>query len=393
MTVALAVLLRAVTMPEKWLIVAPSEKKAKIIMGYIIEHTFDSPLFYKQLEIDTSLERVKRERSKNRLTFKGGGEVMTLTLDARNSRRSLEAAMGFGAPNVILDESSLVDDPLYASVKRMLGGYKDNFLFEIGNPFYRNHFHRTTKDTRYLHLFADYRTAIEEGRFTEDFIEEMRGEAFFDVYYECKFPDEDIIDDKGYRQLFTSKDLRMADPDPVGRPRLGCDIGGGGDYNVYVVRWDNKAMLAGKNQSKDTMTNVIEIERMVEKYGVKWEDVHIDDIGIGRGVTDRLREKGYSVNGVSVGGKASNKKFLNKKAQIYWKAREWAKNGHFVPCEVSYKSIWDQLLWIKYKVNTEKQIKLEPKEDLKKRTGKSPDYADAFSLTFNEPKHIGVITL
>ena len=74
MTVALAVLLRAVTMPEKWLIVAPSEKKAKIIMGYIIEHTFDSPLFYKQLEIDTSLERVKRERSKNRLTFKGGGK-------------------------------------------------------------------------------------------------------------------------------------------------------------------------------------------------------------------------------------------------------------------------------------------------------------------------------
>lgn len=44
-----------------------------------------------------------------------------------------------------------------------------------------------------------------------------------------------------------------------------------------------------------------------------------------------------------------------------------------------------QLTWIKYKVNTDKVLQIEPKEDLKQRTGKSPDFAEAFMLTFIPP--------
>lgn len=43
---------------------------------------------------------------------------------------------------------------------------------------------------------------------------------------------------------------------------------------------------------------------------------------------------------------------------------------------------FNQLTWIKYKVNTYKVLQIEPKDELKSRTGKSPDYADAFMLTF-----------
>ena len=37
---------------------------------------------------------------------------------------------------------------------------------------------------------------------------------------------------------------------------------------------------------------------------------------------------------------------------------------------------------VKYKVSTDKVLQIEPKEVLEKRTGKSPDYAEAFILTF-----------
>jgi hypothetical protein len=40
-----------------------------------------------------------------------------------------------------------------------------------------------------------------------------------------------------------------------------------------------------------------------------------------------------------------------------------------------------QLFSIKYKVSTDKVLQIEPKEDLKKRSGKSPDYAGASMLT------------
>jgi hypothetical protein len=61
----LATLLRAVSMNERFTILAPSEKKAQIIMGYIIDHAFDSPMITQQLELDNdvSLDRLRRERS------------------------------------------------------------------------------------------------------------------------------------------------------------------------------------------------------------------------------------------------------------------------------------------------------------------------------------------
>jgi phage I-like protein len=37
--------------------------------------------------------------------------------------------------------------------------------------------------------------------------------------------------------------------------------------------------------------------------------------------------------------------------------------------------------WIKYKVSSDKVIQIEPKQQLKARTGKSPDVAEALMLT------------
>ena len=387
LTVAIAVLLRAITKNERFTILAPSEKKAGIIMGYLIDHVFDQPFFLERLELDasTKLDKLRRERSRDNLTFKGGGGVKTLTLDARNGKRSIEAAMGFGGNRLILDESSLIEDPLYATVKRMLGGfpYADTFLLEIGNPFYRNHFHRTWHSDRYHKLFVDYHIALAEGRYSPEFIEEMREEAFFDVFYECRFPNEEEIDERGYRQLLTSEQLERAFvdqlPGDTTPEKLGVDVGGGGDYNAFCLRSPKVAWIESKNRSNDTMTNVTETERIMQEHNVSAEEVYIDDIGIGRGVSDRLKEKGTAVNGVSVGEKAQDEtKYKNLKAEAYWNLRTWILAGG----KLLRDSRFHQLTWIKYKVSTDKVIQIEPKQDLKKRTGKSPDFAESAMLTF-----------
>lgn len=394
LTVALAVLCRTIAFNERFIILAPSEKKAQIIMQYIIDHVFDVPAFTKLLELEetVSLDRLRRERSRNNLTFKGGGGIMTLTLDARNGKKSIEAAMGFGGNRLILDESSLIDDTLYSTVKRMLGGYpyEDTFLLEIGNPFYRNHFYRTWNTERYNKLFIDYKVGLAEGRYSEEFINEMRDEAFFSVYYECIFPDENAIDEFGYRVLLTNDELNEAfnhdDLSKDGELYLGADIGGGGDYNVFVMRNDQYAWIEAKNRSNDTMTNVTEVQRLLEKYpNLEDRHVFIDDIGIGRGVTDRLKELDLNVQGVSVGESPrfaeAKTKYKNVKAEGYWLATQWVKQGGKLQRDDSFR----QLTWIKYRVNTDKVLQIESKDDLKQRTGKSPDFAEAFMLTFVPP--------
>ncbi|NCU42340.1 MAG: hypothetical protein EOM19_06520 [Candidatus Moranbacteria bacterium] len=388
-TVALAVLFCMAIKKEKFVIVAPSTKKAKIIMSYIIDYIEKSSIFLSQLQLEAgdSYDRLKRERSKNKIDFLNGGSVEVLSLDARNSRKNIQAAMGEGGQNIILDESSLVEDTLYATVKRMIGGYGDNgFLLEIGNPFYRNHFYRTWNGEKYKKIFIDYKRALQENRFTNDFIEEMRGEALFDIFYQCTFPDEDIIDERGYRQLLTFEDVRKAqeryiESENKSNLKLGIDIGGGGDSNVYELRNENAAEIIAENRSNDTMTNISETQRIMHENQIKAEEVFIDDIGIGRGVTDRLKELGLNINSVSVGGTAQDTtKFRNIKAENYFAMAEWIKNGG----SLKPHEKWQQLTWIKYKVSSDKQIQIEPKDELKKRTGKSPDFAEALMLTFTK---------
>ncbi len=113
------------------------------------------------------------------------------------------------------------------------------------------------------------------------------------------------------------------------------------------------------------------------------EEIYIDDIGVGRGCTDRLLELGYRVNGVSVGERPYDlTKYKNIKAENFWNASLWLKaqkDGKPVN-KLLKDDRWQQAAWIKYKVSTDKVLQIEPKEDLKERTGKSPDFYEAFSL-------------
>ena len=266
------------------------------------------------------------------------------------------------------------------AVERMLGGYayNDTFLLEIGNPFYRNHFHRTWHDELYHKIFIDYHTGLKEGRYSPEFIEEMRKEALFDIFYECTFPDEDQTDDKGFRPITTSEAVSQAyttDFKAQGELKVGVDVAGGGDENVYVLRSQRTAMIVGRNRTDDTMVNVTEVRRVMEEQPtLVARNIFINDIGIGRGVSDRLKELGIGVNGVSVGTPAQDStKFANIKAESYWNTARWSQVGG----RLVRGDGWMQLPWIKYKVSSDKVIQIEPKQQLKARTGKSPDVAEA----------------
>lgn len=392
-TVALAVLTRVATFSEKWAIVAPSEKKAKIIMSYIIEHCFDNPYTLQKLEYDKkeSLERMRRERSKSRLNFvhsdKTLGEIFILSADSRTKLRSGDSLMGFGAPNVILDEAALIDDDIEAKIFRMLGDQTENFYFKIGNPFNRNHFLKDFRSTNFHKLNADYLLGLSEGRITTDFIKEAKEKPHFDILYENKFPKADAIDMQGYSSLVIEEDIDRAyleDIDLFGELRLGVDVAGGGkNYSVIVLKGNNGAKILLRESISDTMSLVGIVLRFMAEYKVLMDNVFIDTVGIGRGAYDRLCEvkrlDNTVPNAVNFGEKASDEEnFTNLRAECYWNTAEWIRNG----AKLKRDSNWDELLRIKYKVQSDRKIKIMPKEEMLKQGIESPDVADALAITF-----------
>lgn len=395
-TVSMAVLTRITTYPEKWAIVAPSNKKAKIIMSYIIGHTFDNEYTMSLFEVDKgeSMDRIRRERSKERMTFKlpkGGmiGEVFTISSEGKRTKDLLDALMGFGAPNVIIDESSLIDDIQYVGILRMLGGHPDNFLFEIGNAMRRNHFFKTSLDPKYHHINIDCNRGLEEGRITQNFIDEMKSKPMFEQLYENKFPAQDAVDASGYSPLYMDTELQNKIRPKIelfGELRMGCDVAGeGSNYSVITLRGKNGAKVLYREHTPDTMAFVSVIVDKFREF--KPDRVYLDKVGIGKPVYDRLLELPEMyvngeciVVGVMAGEQAEDKlNFFNKRAEMYWRQRDWVQTSSLEG------NVWLDLLDIRYKIQSDKKVKIKTKEEMLKDGVYSPDVADSLSLTFYDP--------
>jgi len=410
-TISMAMVLRSITYHEKWTVLAGDQTKSDIIMGKAVNHIFDHPSLVEQIEMAgmPKLEKLKHQKSQDRITWRDGGEIRSLTADARNRKRVKESLTGQGARNIIEDEASLIPDDLQAMVMRMLGGHKDSFLLKIGNPFYRNHFYRTSKSPHYHHIHIDYHQAVAEGRYDMSFIEEMRGEPFFDILYEVKFPPDDDVVTGGYRRLFTDQmiadamiseeeyEAMLADDEQAitldsgrrvlkGERRLGNDFAGGGsDRSSYVFRTPQVMKLLETNQNDDTMQQVVTTQQYQVEYEVPSSNIGNDYGGLGQGISDRLYELDIYVNKVMFGGGSSDRsKYKNKRAEMYFLFKQWLENGG----KIVDSPEWQELAVVYYKSDSSSRFQIEPKEDLKRRlkelglTVTSPDVADAGVLTF-----------
>lgn len=399
--IAIGVLLLISTYPEKVVVVAPSQSKARILIGKIIKHAFENEYTLERLSITEgeSVERLRRERSKNRLTFNVGdnkiGEVFILS--AESSKRNAEdignAMMGFSASIVLEDESSLIDDIADAKAIRMVGGYTSvqrDFVCKIGNPFRRNHFLKAERDEKYFKINADYHVGIQEGLITQEFIDEMRDKPGFKVLYENKFPEDNEIDAAGWAHLFSEDEiesamLREEDPHPghVGELRIGNDIArGGANKTVWCLRSMAYAeILAVSNQN-----NLTEIAArtlaLLKEYNVQPGNVFIDEIGVGGGAIDPLRAENIQVTAVNVGNTAvDHKRYTNLRAEAYFALKEWLRKGG----RLSYNPDWLTLTGIMYKADEKGRYKIMSKDLMRARGIESPDQADSIALTFSRP--------
>lgn len=381
--VALGCIILACVNGELVSIVAPTNDKAQIIIRYFIQHLSDHSLFYSQLEKESSIEKLQMETTKDRIVLKNKGGIFTLSVQAGNTQKGFQAAMGEGSKIVIQDESALIPDDIEATIFRMIAGKKGAIYIKIGNPFYRNHFYKSSRDSLYHQIFIDYKRGLAEGRYNQMFINEAVKKPFFDILYGCEFPPEDMTDASGYTKLFPDSLLERCQRKGVvayGENRLGCDIAeGGGDFNAFVLRTANVAKVVEKFQSSDTMVTtgkIIDYGRETKTFDHNW---FIDSLGVGKGVYDRLAEQKYTPYNVRFSEKASDyKQFANVRAECYWAAFKWLNEGGTLEPHPD----WDQLASIKYKVDSSGKIQLMTKLQLRKEGYPSPDVVDAFVSTF-----------
>lgn len=121
--------------------------------------------------------------------------------------------------------------------------------------------------------------------------------------------------------------------------------------------------------------------------GIKeWRpDVVFIDAGRGEGVISRLWQLGYSdiVVPVHFAGKSFSDLYLNKRAEIWCRMRDWflAENKPLIPND---EQLMRDISSPCFAVNDKGFIQLESKKEIKKRLKRSPDRGDCVALTFAE---------
>lgn len=106
----------------------------------------------------------------------------------------------------------------------------------------------------------------------------------------------------------------------------------------------------------------------------------VDEIGLGAGVLDRLNEMGYRCAGFNGGSSPENKdRFANLRAAAFWMLRERLEAGEVaLPPD---ERLAEDLLATSWRPTSEGRVKIDAKDEIKSRLGRSPDRADAVVMT------------
>lgn len=287
---------------------------------------------------------------------------------------------------VIFDEASGVNGKVWEVAEGALLGSGEKFFFSLGNP--------TRPDGEFADCFDKhthlYRTRhIDSREVSHTNVNAVR--ALIEKYGEDS--DEIKVRVRGY---FPSQSFNgFISVDAVHEAELReayADSAEGLIMAVDVARFGSDQSVIGYRQGRDarsrpfrkfkglTIVRLADI-CMQEANTHRPDAIVVEATGVGGGLIDILRDRGYKVVEVHPGAAANDHKlFVNRRAEYWSLMRDWIYERGCLPQD---PELFKQLTTILYTFDRhEQRVKLEPKEEIKKRGLDSPDLADTLALTF-----------
>lgn len=175
--------------------------------------------------------------------------------------------------------------------------------------------------------------------------------------------------------------------------QFGVDVARtGGDLSVCAIRSDYRVVHIETWSKADIVESAERVERLHQRY--RADHIVIDADGLGAGLFDILRSRELPVlafHGSSKTDKLDDTRengFLNLRAYAWWNLRSLLHPQLGVG--VVFPKLDDELAGAitgdlcapKWWVVSGSRIQVEPKDDIRKRLGRSPDIGDALAYCF-----------
>lgn len=183
-------------------------------------------------------------------------------------------------------------------------------------------------------------------------------------------------------------------------PEIGCDVARYGDDNTEIHSRVGPCSLAHESYNGwNTVQTAGRLKAAARELAKQFNcdplaiPIKIDDAGVGGGVVDQAvdyvdgREIIWNFIPVNAASSAYEPEdYPNRRSELWFAAKDQAEDGRLdltrIPADIRL-DLKRQAMGPRWKLNGQGQRVVEPKDDMKKRLGRSPDGMDALNLSYS----------
>lgn len=172
---------------------------------------------------------------------------------------------------------------------------------------------------------------------------------------------------------------------PTGPHYITCDVARFGSDSTVIGVWDGYRVKLHQYKGK----SVVEVADIIKAFQIEHQvpssQIVVDEDGVGGGVVDILRCKGFVNNSSPLENPITRQKenFDNLKSQCYYKLAEMINDSKlYINASGTMKEkIIEELEQVKQKsVDNDGKKGIIPKDKVKALIGRSPDFSDALAM-------------
>lgn len=332
--------------------------------------------------------------------FSNGSEILLKDLYAYPSDPEFDGLGSLEITGAFVDECNQITEKAKAIVKSRIRYKLDEHgivpkMLMTCNPaknWVYQQFYKPFKSNTLSREKAFIQSLVTDNPFiSKHYIENLKGlpreqrERLLNGNWEYDDDPSSLITYDAILQLWRNNHL------PEGEKYITCDVARFGRDKTVIAVWHGWRLIRLETYAKSAMDEVVKhINRLRNQYQIPTNNCVADEDGVGGGVVDFAKIKGFVNNSAPLAVKDTNgvlqpDNYRNLKSQCYFRlADRINKGGVFIECELP-TDIKEQLIGeleqVKQK-NMDKDGKREVmgKDEVKALIGRSPDISDVIMM-------------
>ena len=327
--------------------------------------------------------------STNVITFYNGSEIILKDLFLYPSDRNFDSLGSLELTGAFIDECNQITEKAKNVVASRLRYKLDENdlipkLLMTCNPaknWVYTEYYRPAKDKTIKPYRKFVQSLVTDNKYISKHYErqlfeldELSKQRLLYGNWEYDATDDSLVDYNAIVNLFNSKGVG-------GEKYITCDVARFGSDKTVIMYWEGLYLRQIQTLLKSAINDVVDnIRKLQQQNQVPLRNIIVDEDGVGGGVKDYLRCKGFVNNSRPL----KNENYQNLKTQCYYKLADLINKGQIgISCsDVNVKNcIIEECEQIRTKdADKDNKLQILSKDTVKAIIGRSPDYADALAM-------------